>query len=99
MNFTIVPLHEHAIVLGRDWLYNNNVSIQCAKHQAILWDKINTIPLTFKGVVHDYTEEIFLSAKQIKKLIQKGHSAGLLYLYNSKVETTIEFPEQIQALL
>jgi hypothetical protein len=88
VNFTVAPLHEHAIVWGMDWLSTNNVSIQCAKHQAILWDKINKIPLTLKDVVHDRTEEIFLSAMQIKKLIRKRHSAGLLYLYNSEVETT-----------
>jgi hypothetical protein len=36
---------------------------------------------------------------QRKKIIRKGYSEGLLYLYYSEVETTTEFPEQIQTLL
>jgi acetyltransferase-like isoleucine patch superfamily enzyme len=67
VNFTVAPLYEHAVVLGMDWLSINNVLIQCAKHQAILWDKINKIPLTLKGVVHDRIEEIFLQVCKEKK--------------------------------
>ena len=43
VNFMVAPLQEHGIVLETDWLFVNNIFIQCPKHQVILQDKTSCL--------------------------------------------------------